>query len=51
MGSAWTVRGIQWVEYQHGTETWVLWSNGRKHRVEKIDGKWMLEQLGYEVSH
>lgn len=43
---------IQWQQFQHGVETWILWrcvcGCGRK-RVEKISGRWSLDQLGVQL--
>lgn len=46
-------RGIEWPEFRHGTETWILHAcmcGCGKRRVEKIDGKWTAKQLGYEIA-
>lgn len=46
------VAGIQQPIYKHGAETWVLHRcecGCHRTQVEKIDGKWTLEQLGYEI--
>lgn len=45
----WVVGGIQWPEFRHGVETWILWRKGDKTRVEKIDGKWSLRELDLEA--
>jgi len=44
-----TLSGVQHVSFQHGDETWLLWSNGMKHQVEKIPGRWTPAQLGLVV--